>query len=81
MNKYRKFQDIVSRASGATNDGAVSATITVNLRSRAADFRNASTVRECPIVKTISLWCILNRGPQLDCARLLTQNVYDPERS
>lgn len=36
-------------------DGAVSATITVNFRSRAAAFRNDSTVRDFPMVRTMSL--------------------------
>lgn len=36
-------------------DGAVSATMTVNRQLCAADFRKASTVRDTPMVSTISL--------------------------
>lgn len=45
----------VEKTGRETNEGAVSATITVNCRLRAAAFKNASTVRLCPIVKMNSL--------------------------
>lgn len=45
----------IPREGDSTHEGAVSAQMTVNLRFRAAFFRNASTVFEWPIVKMNSL--------------------------
>lgn len=58
--RARRVESRAARARGGTHEGAVSATMTVNLRLRAACLRNASTVFECPIVKMNSLQaCVL----------------------
>jgi hypothetical protein len=62
-SRVNKRLEIFSRSA---HSGAVSTTIVVNFRCWAADFRKASTVRDRPIVRMISLFEMCEHGRGLD---------------
>lgn len=80
MGEKGHFEGMFETLRSGTYEGAVSATITVNLRFRAAFLRKASTVFECPIVRMNSLFrdwssVIIAKTQRATCS--LTQNGYD----